>query len=634
MSLEDLERQLYGQGTSKERKPSPIQQPAQKKLKKDSDIPPPNPWEQKRTQGGDSLKALSFFAKYSKALIVVLIVMLVASVGAAGFYLYQFFTTRDVDVSVTAPGEVMSGVSFVISLAFENTSKKVLLNPAISLSLPDGALYVADTEKRVISADVGTMNPGDTVKQDFEVMIIGATPKTYTFGSRVTYGYEASALSSRFEKGTAIHILAREPVLALDLSAPESVLNGEDFEIHIRYQNYGPQPLRGAQLVINTPKGFRLNNSEPTLGEEGVIALDELHPGVEGVAIVSGSVVGMEGSFFPLDAIAKIRVGENYFDVNTKTASVSVAPSPLSLRMTLEGKDTWVRPGDVLQYTLSFTNNADINLSDVVLKATLKGDMFDTGRLDARLGYFDDVTRSITWTGATVPALKELGVRSSGSVSFRIPVKTTFPIRSLSDKNFVIAVEGEISSPTVPYNVTAPKTLGLSRIEHSVAGQMSFSSLIYHTEPTTSITNEGPLPPRVGQTTQYTIHWRFTAVGTDFENVTARALLGPGVRWTGRVTTNAPVAPTYNERSQEVLWPIGTLAAGQGVLTTAPELIFQIEYTPSSNQLDQSFVLMRGMEVSGTDSFTKQITTIAPNEMDSQDLSDGILPQKFDRVQP
>ena len=76
----------------------------------------------------------------------------------------------------------------------------------------------------------------------------------------------------------------------------------------------------------------------------------------------------------------------------------------------------------------------------------------------------------------------------------------------------------------------------------------------YFRDAASGFLNNGPLPLRVGKTTNFTIHWVITNYATDMGDVRLRATLGPNVTVTSNISSTISAKPIYNERTQEMSW--------------------------------------------------------------------------------
>jgi hypothetical protein len=101
------------------------------------------------------------------------------------------------------------------------------------------------------------------------------------------------------------------------------------------------------------------------------------------------------------------------------------------------------------------------------------------------------------------------------------------------------------------------------------------------------------------------MHLKLMNVSNDLTDAKVTMALSPGVKWKNVFSPeNADVS--YNERSNELVWNIGTMPAGIGILTDPRELVFQIGIVPNQNQVGK-FVNLLGKSVfSAEDVFTKQ----------------------------
>lgn len=639
MSLEDLEKELYGQSPADQSRAS-----ARRSRPKQADASPREWSDELYYSRGDKISdaPLTFFEKYGKWIMGGLVGVLVILMGFVGYYFYQYFTTKDTTLTVTAPAQVMAGVPFTISVSFINTSKKTLVSPHISLALPDGTYYLPDDSKRVVDVGIGDLAPGDVSKQDFQVIAVGQASQTYSFTAYTSYKYDSSSFSGTFEKKKSVDVAVGDPAIGINFSAPDKVLAGQDFEVDVAYQNNSAISFSNVSFVLSLPQNFTLSNSSPTISGSSVV-IQQLDPGQNGTLVLSGTLMGVAGSYATIGVAVNILVDGHTYPLQTNSATIAINQSPLALAIaaSAQGGGTTASgtpiayPGQLLSYTLTFTNNAGVTLNDIVLRAHLTGSLLDTTGINVQNGYFDGTTNTAQWTGSTVSNLASLAPGASGSVTLTVPTKTAYPIKQFSDKNFTIAMDAQITSPTVPQNIVASSTVGMAALTVDVGGSLSFVQQLYaHESTAVGIVNTGPIPPQVGKTTQYTVHWNLAAYGADFGNTLVTATLGPGVVWTGAVSANTSSTPTYNSRTQQITWDLGSLSGGDGVITTGPQAVFQVAMTPQAYMVGSPFPLVNGVTVTAHNQFIDQDVTQTVRAAGSRDIADPNLPQNYDRVTP
>jgi len=391
---------------------------------------------------------------------------------------------------------------------------------------------------------------------------------------------------------------------------PKRVFSGEDFDIKISARNISDVDFSGLELKLEYPPTFTYKKAtlEPDTGNN-VWDLGGLMEGSETSFVITGNVIGPDNAFFDFKAdIETIILGRPY-TINRRSAVLSISPSPLSIAISLNENPEYIASaGDNLNYTIIYANHTDVGLRDVIIKAKLVGEMFDFTTLDTNAS-FRATDNTLTWSAANTPELTLLAPGATGMVEFNLKAKETYPIRRLSDKNFMIRVEAEIESLTVPYFVTAEKTVGMAKLENKVSGKIAITTKVFFRDAVSGILNKGPFPPRVNQPTNYAIHWLITNYSTDVSNIEVKAFLGRNVKFTGNAKSNINILPIYNERTQEMTWTIDKIAATKGVIDKPIEAIFQVEATPSVDQVGQYITLIQETRLRATDLFTNQALT-------------------------
>lgn len=536
-----------------------------------------------------------------------LIIGSLIALAIGGFYLYQYSTSREISFSLKAPANIPVGVPFNIEIEIQNNSENPLKDGRISMILPEGtALLAENIDKRVLNRSFGDLDASASFQEKIPVLIFKNEQSVKKFEIIASYFPPSLGPKARFEITKSVEVTARESGVKLDLTAPQKVLNNEDFEIEIDYQNISDVDFSNVELELQYSKSFTFSDADPkpsasnNLWKIGNLAKKSPAKAELSSAktiVFSGKALGAEQSFFEIKSVLRAEFAGQKYLINEKTISVNIAPSPLSLNISVNDQpDYLASPDGDLKYKIIARNNSDIGLNDVIIKARLVGEMFDFKSLRTG-GFFNSKDNTITWNVANTPALRLLSPAAEGTVEFEIRLKDSYPIKRIGDKNFVLKVEAEISSPTVPYYVASDKTIGFAKSEIKVAGFAVISAEANFLK--------GFSPPKVNKPSTYLIRWTIANYSTDISNIEVRAYLQSGARWLGQVKSNISSVPNYNERTQEVVWLIDSIPATKGVISEPIEATFQIEVAPNTIQVGQYLPLLSETTFRAFDEFAK-----------------------------
>ncbi len=629
--LDDLEKQLYSRKGVERKEEKEIKQPP---------VQPADSYQTVWTDRGNKLVAgnltrlISKIGRFGKIAFWAAAATMIILIGVVGFYFYEYFSSdREIIFDVSGPKTAMAGVPFDIAVNFSNGSKDALEGVSLSIFLPENAIVLGEkSDKRVILRTIGMIGSNESFQEKIPAVVFGEGQTAKNFNISVSY---ASILKSRFEKTKIFEITVKEPGIKLDLTAPEKVLNNEEFEISAHYSNVSDFDFFGVRLNFDFPAGFVLKKSEPQLAAAfsgKVLEIGGLSKKGEGDILISGKITGTERQFFEIKSRLSADYKGEIFEVGGKTAVINIAPSPLALTIALDDSpESVVFLGQSLRYRLNYRNTADIGLTDAVIKMKLAGEMFDFAGLETN-GFFDSRTNTIVWNAANTPAFSLIEPGGGGSVEFEIKVKENYPIKRLSDKNFILKADGEISSPTVPYYVSADKTVGLASHSVKVAGYVVLQPFIYFNDPAVKIVNKGTLPPKVNQPINFTVHWVIRNYAADIKDINIKSYLLSGVRFTGFSSSTVGSAPVYNERTQEIIWMIDKIQAAKGIVNKPIEAVFQIEAVPNIIQAGAEMPLMSEVSIRAIDEFTNTELNNKADGLSSRSLMDAGFDQKTGEV--
>ncbi len=561
--------------------------------------------------------------------------LILVVVGAGAAYLWvKGRSTQGLTVELFAPPQISVGTPFDLEVTLTNNSSDILQDGRLAVELPDGmALVGSAPEQTLENKSIGTIDADSVTRQKFSLIVLEGENTVKTVKARVSY--LPTSLRSRFERSSSLDLAVGAAGLTLEVSAPQKVFSGEEFEVTVEYRNVSATGLENLRLALALPAAFTRTFASANPEKNSTVwNVPTLAAGAEGALTLKGTLAGPDNAFFEIGAAVEATFGGRRYAIAKQAGTVAIAPSPVSLSLQANGStDTIAVPGADLQYTLSFVNNTDIGLKDVVIRAKLTGEMFNLSTLSSK-AFFQQADRTLVWNASVFGELATIPPGASGSVDFAVKVAPQYPGKKLSDKNFTLDVSASIESPTVPYYVASQKTITVANLVTKIAGATVVDARGVFRDAAAGVVNSGVWPMKVGQSTQFTIHWVVTNYATDVSSVRLKAFLGPNVKFVKMVKSSTAVQPTYNTNTQEIEWSLGQIAANKGVVGAPHEAIFQVEATPSISDVGKSMTLLQATQLTATDLFTNQPIASQDAPVTTGALSDPTVTASETTVQP
>lgn len=251
---------------------------------------------------------------------------------------------------------------------------------------------------------------------------------------------------------------------------------------------------------------------------------------------------------------------------------------PLDLDFSLVGQE--FEAGQPAIIKISGSNNGVETAKGLRISFALAGSDFSLTRLEAdddavkiegRTFYFGDIgpssSRSVTISAYFSP--RQEGARK---ISWQ----------ALAEYGY----RGEILSET--------KVLP----EVYLTAHLRLSAAAYYTSPQGDQLGVGPLPPRVGQPTNYWIFWDAKSAG-DFRGLVVSAKLPLGVEPTGAQSLLAGELK-YNPSNRQLIWKVPEL---RGPLD-AYRAGFEVQFIPTANELGKTVSLLGDLQYYSVDSIS------------------------------
>lgn len=548
--------------------------------------------------------------KLPKTVTIIVVIAILVAAGAI-FWGRHSFSKAKVELDIEISEEIASGEEIIISVHYRNKNRVNLNDAYLIIDYPSGTFSLEGKELFQEQRTLRTIPRKSEGKEDFKIRFVGEQEDIKNL--RAKLNYQPQNINSRFENTASLRADINSVLIKINIEGSEKAISGQEVSYLVEYENKTDKDLSNLRIELTYSDDFEFEDAEPRPIDEtnNIWHVDLLRSGEKREINFRGTLTGNEGENKVLEVTIG-RMQNNVFLRYSKSEySTQISPSPLLLLLeTKEAKeDCKIDPGERLHYKISFKNNTDVALEELILKAYFQDDVFNFKNIAlGDVGSFDSREKVITWGGGEIPALKLLEPNQSGEVNFSIVLKNPMPVFSYHDKNFRARVLAEIQTLTVPAKFALDELRFENKFICKINSQLGLKSKVYYYDPESSINNTGPIPPKVDQLTTYTVHWQITNTSNDLESVKVRTILPQGTIWSDYYINKVEDSQFYyNERTKEILWEIEKIPAGTGVVLPIYELIFKIGLRPSINQVDQRPTLINESSVEGKDLFTEVI---------------------------
>ena len=566
------------------------------------------------------LLAKDVSSKKKKYLFIGGISVLIIFLSVAGFFFYRGLNSFDRDkikLEIEGPERTISGEETRYVVKYENKTKLALTDLKLTFHYPENSIPLnSDSLDQTI--DLPNLDPSQSGQVELSVRIIGLKNETKRAWAQLSY--QPVSLSAHYTNQAEFLTEIISVPLILDFDLPQRLVSGQSFSFSLRYSNQADVSFEDLQIRLEYPSGFIFQSAEPEpLEDDKVWSLGELSEGEQGKIFVQGSIQGEEGDNKSFKASLGL-FKDDQFTVYTETVDgLKISLSPLSVSQIVnDSVDHITQAGQTLDYRISYQNTTDIGIKNAVIVSKLIGKALDLTSLDTKKGSFDGLSQTITWNSGNLPALGFLGPGQDGRVDFSVRIKDPLPISSYTDKNFTVKNTVKIDSLENPLSLENIEIAGQSELVTKIASQISLQAQGYYSDD--QISNTGPIPPKVGQMTTYTIKWRLINTSNDLSQVKVRASLPPHVQWMNK-TSPANANISYNSQTGELVWDIGDLQSATGVLLPVKVVAFQVGIVPGVVHLGNLMELIGSSQATGQDNFVNLELATSDRAIDT-DLPD------------
>ena len=541
--------------------------------------------------------------------IILVIIILAVSAGLIGYlWQRQSFSKGNLNLEILSKREVGLAEEVEYTVKYKNNGAICLEEPRLVFEYPKQALVPDDKPLRqeIILDDI---YPGVEKTISFKARLLGREGENIT--AKATLSYRPRNLKPRYESDTTFTTIIKSVPVTFELDLPSKVESAKSFNFRINYFSNLDYPLTDLRVQTEYPSGFEFIESTPKSLEKDEWLVSILNKNQGGRIEITGKVSGQisEARIF-IAKLGVLKEGE-FILLKEVEKGLEIIKPLIYIRQEINRNPQYMaRPGDWLHYEIYFKNIGENILNDIFVMSHLEGAAFDLETIRSDLGEADPGLSSVIFDGRKISQLQYLLPMEEKKVDFWIKVKDDFG-----------PVEKPILINKISVNDVKEEFITKISSKVEIAQKGFFKDEVFG--------NRGPIPPRVGEATTYTIIWQVKNYYSLVKDIKTKAILPPGVELAGKIFPGDEATKfSFDSQSREIIWSVGDLEKG-----SAKDIAFQVSFTPNAFQRGQTPKIINAATITGEDSWTDRILEATSPAIDTTLPDDETITEDMGKVQ-
>ncbi len=574
------------------------------------------------------------FAKimpWLKRLFIASIIFFLFAAGVALFSVWHGGNTvspQNISLSVLGPVSAAAGEELSFEVTVTNYNEQDLESVDLLIKLPEGTRKSDDLSSEFLRyrEDLGMLKTGQSISRKLSIIPFGEEGEKKKM--EVVIEYRQKDSSATFPQTADYEFLINAAPVTVLLSVPKEVSSGETFEIGFDITSNSSTVIKNLLVKAEYPVGFTFTDSSPTSAfSKNTWQFGDIEPKGRRTLKVRGRLDSAEEE----ERSFRFSVGtENPKDEKqlgtvflVERPSVLVQKPAVSVDLVINGqrgKEFVTRSGQTIRADIVWQNNLPVRLTDLEITVRLEGAIYNTASVAGGNGFYDSNTASILWDKRNQANLGvvEPGEEGVSNFSFStLPMATDLKLLKNPNMRIHVFIRGKRLDET---GITQGVMSSLSK-EIKIASTIGLVTRLF--QASGAFTNTGPVPPRVGEETTYTVTWSLSNSSNGISGAKVWAVLPSYVKWLDQVFPPSERV-TYSGVGGEVVWQVGEVASGVGFGTPPKEVSFQVAFLPSVSQVGLAPILVGETRGDGEDRFAGiKIESNARPALTTDMLSDG-----------
>ena len=544
---------------------------------------------------------------------------------------------NNIEVTVKAPISVTGGEVVPFEIDIKNNNNVTLVGADLGVVFPAGARDAIDLSlpaKRSQSF-LGDILPGQTVKKNFSTALFGVQNEKKVIN--ITVEYKVRGSNSLFNKTKSFTVLISSSPVSIVVSGPTEINTNKNVDFTTEITSNSPTVIKSLLLKVVYPPGFSFISSSPDVfSQKDTWLIGDLAPGEKRTIKFSGFLNGQEGEErgFNFNLGSQSLSDNLTIDVpfTSSFSSVTIRRPFVSADVFLGGDNSNIyisQAGSQVEGVVKWQNNLSYEVSDVSIVITMTGNDIDKSSVEVSDGFYQSVDNTVVFNKTTNPVFATLQPGQSGESEFSFKSFDAGSVTGAGLVNPSIVLNISVNGERQGYQAGQTDALFTdSRVIKITTNPQIFAKSLYYVGP---FKNTGPIPPSSEKETTYTITWTVTNPLNNISGTVVSSILPPYIKWLGS-TGSDQAKINYDGGTGLVTWNVGNVSAGAGIVSSAPEVSFQISLLPSVGQIDTAPNLTGDITLKAKDNFTLTAVFDSFSALTTRLTSDPYFKQGAEKV--
>lgn len=512
-------------------------------------------------------------------------------------------STGDINITILTQPFVDGGEDLPVTVQIVNNNSSQIETANIIFEYPTTSFSDGKIQRERIVLD--TIRSGQTAFHDFNVRLFGEEGEERILTAKIEYRAQGS--NAIVVKEIQEMVTIRSTPIQVLVEGRDTSIPSQSYTFDLIVNSNATQVTSNLMAKLEYPQGFIFESAEPAPSFDiDTWMLGDIEPGSNRTISITGKINGVSGETKVIRASVGEQDSKHERQISTVYGSqvrqVSLTPSFLDAKIVVDrktGNRIIIPAAKKTQVSIEWKNTLPVQLQNVKLQAEISGNAYTSSNISNTDGFYDSNSNMITWDPVKNSILKVINPGQQNTFKFNIE-----PIPLASSDGRII------TQPVVDIILRASGTDGVGKVQSAeviASVQLVVNSdvrLDLKTQHTGGpFTNIGPIPPVVGQKTEYTLTWQITNSSNNLNDAMVTTRLPSYIDWLG-ITTPAGEKMTYNESTRELVWNLGQVTAGAGFTKKLREVSFKIAITPSMSQKNQAPQLTESLVFGAEDTYT------------------------------